>query len=91
MAGVVILFYGIGFGLAAIGDGVVDRIGPARVVPAALGFVAIAYATMPLTAVALAGAFATAFTWGFANHFVLNVIVLRLSELSGPIVGLCSG
>ena len=91
MAGVVILLYGIGFGLAAIGDGVVDRLGPARILPAALGFVAIAYATMPLTAVALAGAFAAAFTWGFANHFVLNVIVLRLSDLSGPMRGTVLG
>ena len=87
MAGVVILFYGIGFGLAAIGDGLVDRIGPARVLPLALGFVAVAYAIMPLTAVALIGAFVAAFVWGFANHFVLNVIVLRLSDLSGDARG----
>ena len=91
MAGVVILFYGIGFGLAAIGDGLVDRIGPARALPLALGFVALAYATMPLTAVALLGAFVAAFVWGFANHFVLNVIVLRLSDLSGDARGTVLG
>ena len=82
-AGLVVLSYGIGFGLAALGDGLVDRLGPARVLPPALGLVAVAYATMPLTAVALAGALAAAFVWGFANHFVLNVVVLRLSEMGG--------
>ena len=91
MAGVTILFYGIGFGLAAIGDGLVDRVGPARVLPIALGLVAMTYATMPLTAVALLGAFVAAFVWGFANHFVLNVIVLRLGDLSGDAHGTVLG
>ena len=91
LAGLVILFYGLGFGLATFGDALIDRIGPARALPFALGFVALAYATMPLTAVALIGAFAAAFVWGFANHFVLNVIVLRLSDLGGPVRGAVLG
>ena len=90
-AGLVVLFYGIGFGLAALGDGIVDRIGPARVLPAALGFVALAYATMPLTATALVGALLAAFVWGFANHFVLNVLVLRLSDVAGDARGAVLG
>ncbi|MGB3555124.1 MAG: MFS transporter, partial [Jannaschia sp.] len=90
-AGLVVLFYGIGFGLAALGDGIVDRIGPARVLPAALGFVALAYATMPLTATALVGAFLAACLWGFSNHFVLNVLVLRLSDVAGDARGAVLG
>ena len=90
-AGLVVLVYGTGFGLAAFGDGLVDRLGPARVLPPALGFVALAYATMPLTVTALMGAFAAAFVWGFANHFVLNVVVLRLSEVGGDARGAVLG
>lgn len=73
----------MGFGLASLGDRIVDRIGPARVLPFALGFVALAYATMPLTTAFELGAHLAAFGWGFANHVVLNVIVLRLGKLGG--------
>ena len=82
-AGLVVLAYGLGFGIASAGDRVIDRVGPARVLPAALGFVVLAYATMPLTTAVQAGAFLAAFVWGFANHFVLGVIVLRLGKLGG--------
>ncbi len=83
MAGLVVLAYGIGFGIASVGDRIVDRIGPARMLPFALGFVMLAYATMPVTMAFQTGAFVAAFVWGFANHFVLNVIVLRLGKLGG--------
>lgn len=83
MAGSVVLAYGIGFGVAAVGDGIVDRIGPATILPYALVFVVGAYLAMPFLATWLIGAFAAAFVWGFANHFVLNVIVLRLSRVGG--------
>ena len=83
-AGLVVLAYGVGFGIASMGDRVVDRVGPARALPFALGFVVLAYASMPLSTTFQAGAFAAAFVWGFANHFVLNVIVLRLGKLGGP-------
>ena len=83
MAGLVVLFYGIGFGIAVVGDGVVDRVGPAIILPFALAFVTGAYLVMPVLATWLIGAFFAAFIWGFANHFVLNVIVLRLSRIGG--------
>ena len=83
-AGLVVLAYGVGFGIASLGDRLVDRAGPARALPFALGFVVLAYATMPLTTAVQAGAYAAAFVWGFANHFVLGVIVLRLGKLGGP-------
>ncbi|MDA8870039.1 MFS transporter [Rhizobiaceae bacterium] len=87
MAGLVVLSYGVGFGLATLGDGLLDRHGPAKVLPFALGLVAFAYATMPFVAVSLAGVFVTASSWGFANHFVLNTVVSRLSALGGPARG----
>ena len=82
-AGLVVLAYGIGFGIASVGDRLVDRVGPARALPFALAFAVLAYATMPLATAVQAGAYAAAFVWGFANHFVLGVIVLRLSKLGG--------
>ena len=82
-AGLVVLAYGVGFGIASVGDRVVDRVGPARALPFALGFVLLAYATMPLTTAVQAGAYAAAFVWGFASHFVLGAIVLRLGKLGG--------
>ena len=91
VAGLVVLSYGIGFGLAALGDGIIDRIGPVRILPAALGLVALAYATMPLTVTALVGALLAAFAWGFANHFVLNVVVLRLGDVAGDTRGAVLG
>ena len=83
MAGLVVLFYGIGFGIAATADGIVDRVGPVKALPYAMTFVAIAYGIMPFMATSLIGALVAASLWGFANHFVLNVIVLRLSRIGG--------
>ncbi|WP_299869767.1 MFS transporter [uncultured Roseobacter sp.] len=83
MAGLAVLTYGIGFGIAAFADPVVDRLGPARILPFAMLFVAAVYFILPVMVTWLAGALAAAFIWGFANHFVLNTLVLRLSQLGG--------
>lgn len=94
MTGLVVLSYGVGFGLAAFGDAALDRIGPRRALPAALVLVAVVYLTMPLTTAGLASAFAAAFAWGLANHIVLNLVVLLLSRFGearrGPVLGLNS-
>jgi predicted MFS family arabinose efflux permease len=90
-AGLVVLVYGVGFGIASLGDGLIDRFGPVRTLPPALGFVALALGTMPATTAFWSGAFAAAFIWGFANHFVLNVIVLRLNGLAGTARGTVFG
>ncbi len=90
-AGLVVLAYGVGFGFASVWDRIVDRFGPARALPFALAFVALSYASMPLTTAFQTGAFAAAFVWGFANHFVLNVIVLRLGKLGGSERGMVLG
>ncbi|TGQ68437.1 MAG: MFS transporter [Mesorhizobium sp.] len=92
--GLAALAYGLGFGTAALLDGVIDRLGAGRVMPFAYLLVAIVY-------VAIAGAsnsygltLAMVAAWGLANHFGLNVLVMRLSALDpsrrGTIMGLNS-
>lgn len=87
VAGIVVLSYGAGFGLAVVADGLIDRVGPARILSFALGLVAIIYGVMPVLVTSLVGAVAAAFAWGFVNHFVVNVVVLRLSRISGDMRG----
>ena len=93
-AGLLVLAYGVGFGGASLGDRLIDRAGPGRVLPRALLAVAAVYALLaPATAsfptvVALAG------LWGFANHFGLNALILLLSrarpDRRGAVLGLNS-
>ncbi|RWC50786.1 MAG: MFS transporter [Mesorhizobium sp.] len=86
--------YGIGFGTAALLDGVIDRLGARRVMPFAYLLVAVVYVAMA----AASGSFGLTLTmvaiWGLANHFGLNVLVMRLSALDpsrrGTIMGLNS-
>ncbi|MFD1981102.1 MFS transporter [Mesorhizobium newzealandense] len=88
------LAYGIGFGTAALLDGVIDRLGARRVMPFAYLLVATVYVAIA----AASGSFGLTITmvavWGLANHFGLNVLVMRLSALDpsrrGTIMGLNS-
>ncbi|MBZ9771818.1 MFS transporter [Mesorhizobium sp. CO1-1-8] len=92
--GLAALAYGIGFGTAALLDGVIDRLGARRVMPFAYLLVAVVYVAMAMTS----GSFGLTLTmvaiWGLANHFGLNVLVMRLSALDpsrrGAIMGLNS-
>lgn len=92
--GVAALVYGVGFGMAALLDGAVDRLGARRVMPVAYVAVALVLAAMA----AVAGSFVLVVLmvglWGLANHFGLNVLVMRLSALDpvrrGTIMGLNS-
>jgi len=81
-AGLVILAYGIGFGLAGFGDRMVDRLGPPRLLPMTLGMLSLVYGLMIPAASSFAALGALAFCWGFANHFGLNIIVLLLGRAS---------
>ncbi|WP_308916247.1 MFS transporter [Jannaschia sp. LMIT008] len=90
-AGAVVLAYGVGFGLAALGDGAVTRIDPRRALPLALACVGAVYAAMPFVVTAPVGAFAAAFAWGFVNHAALNLTVLRLSADRGAMRGAVLG
>lgn len=93
-AGLIVLAYGIGFGAASLGDGLVDRLGPRRVFPPTLAALAAIYAALPAVAGSLPLVLAVAGAWGFANHFGLNVLVLLLSrakpEKRGAVLGLNS-
>lgn len=81
-AGLVVLAYGAGFGLAGFGDRMVDRLGPHRLLPMTLGALVLVYGLMIPAASSLAALVALAFCWGLANHFGLNIIVLLLGRAS---------
>ncbi len=92
-AGLSALFYGVGFGLATLVSGVIDKYGRNIVLPAGLGL-----ATLLLASLSIAPSFATflamVFIWGFINHFILNMIVVGLNALApnnrGAVMGLYS-
>lgn len=93
-SGLAALAYGIGFGTAALLDGVVDRLGARRVMPVAYLAVAVVYVAMALVSGGFVGLVVIVTLWGLANHFGLNVLVTRLSALDparrGTIMGLNS-
>ncbi|MDZ7840925.1 MAG: MFS transporter [Gammaproteobacteria bacterium] len=93
-AGLVVLGYGTGFGLAGFLGRRVDRVGPARVFPGVLACLALIYLVMSPATATLAGAIGIATIWGMANHLGLNILVLLLSsrrpEARGAILGLHS-
>ena len=87
----VTLAYGAGFGLAALGDGLIDRLGARRALVPAFALVVLAYAAMGAAASAFAALVGIAFVWGLANHVGLNLIVAGLSAIDpgrrGAILG----
>ncbi|MBE1205675.1 MFS transporter [Aminobacter carboxidus] len=92
--GLAAISYGIGFGAAALLDGIVDRVGARRVMPIAYLGVAAIYVLISAVAGNFALLIATMALWGLGNHFGLNVLVMRLSMLDpsrrGTIMGLNS-
>lgn len=92
--GLAALAYGAGFGMAALLDGVIDRLGARRVMPFAYLLVALVYVAMALASTSFGLSLAIVAIWGLANHFGLNVLVMRLTALDpsrrGTIMGLNS-
>jgi predicted MFS family arabinose efflux permease len=92
--GLAAIAYGLGFGAAALLDGVIDRLGARRVMPFAYLLVAAVYVAIALTSTGFGLLIATIAVWGLANHFGLNVLVMRLTALDpsrrGTIMGLNS-
>ncbi|MEP6566306.1 MAG: MFS transporter, partial [Mesorhizobium sp.] len=88
------LAYGVGFGTAALLDGTIDRLGARRVMPFAYLLVAIVYVALAAASASFGLTLAIVAVWGLANHFGLNVLVMRLSALDparrGTIMGLNS-
>ena len=87
----VTLAYGAGFGLAAFGDDLIDRLGARRALVPAFAAVVGVYVAMAAGAAAFAVVVGVAFAWGLANHFGLNLIVAGLSAIDparrGAILG----
>ncbi|MER8518821.1 MFS transporter [Mesorhizobium sp. M1076] len=92
--GLAALAYGAGFGAAALLDGVIDRLGARRVMPFAYLLVAVVYVVIAAASSSFHLTIAVIALWGLANHFGLNVLVMRLSALDparrGTIMGLNS-
>ncbi|RUU14240.1 MFS transporter [Mesorhizobium sp. USDA-HM6] len=92
--GLAAIAYGLGFGAAALLDGIIDRLGARRVMPFAYLLVAAVYVAMALLSGGFGPLMASIAIWGLANHFGLNVLVMRLTALDparrGTIMGLNS-
>lgn len=96
LGGWISLGYGLGFGLAVVGDGLLDRWGPWRVAAPSFLLLAGLMLLLPLAAAQSPSAVvALSLPWGVVNHFGLNVLVSLLSSgepaLRGAVMGLYSG
>jgi len=86
--------YGLGFGLAAFADGLLDRLGNRRAAPVTLCALVFVYGllTIPVNFAAL---LVVCFLWGLFNHLGVNVLIAALSaadvEQRGTVLGLYSG
>jgi DHA1 family inner membrane transport protein len=92
--GLAALVYGIGFGGAAFLDGVADRLGAQRLMPAAFLAVAAVYMLLALVGGSFTAVLVMVFLWGLFNHFGLNLLIMRLTAIDpaqrGTIMGLNS-
>jgi predicted MFS family arabinose efflux permease len=91
-AGLAPAAYGLGFGIAAFGDRLLDRYGPVASGPVAFLGLVLVYVFLAAAADDAAMLVALCFFWGLANHVGLNLIVDRLAGLdparAGAIMGL---
>ena len=92
--GGIAISYGLGFGLAAFADGLLDRLGNRRAAPLTLFMLVFVYLllSIPMNFGALLG---VCFLWGLFNHLGVNVLIAALSaadvEQRGTVLGLYSG
>ncbi|WP_043519006.1 MFS transporter [Achromobacter arsenitoxydans] len=91
--GFIAFAYGAGFLLAGLlGAPLVERLGPRRALPLALGVIALVYLGLLPAAHALAAVLGIAVVWGAASQLSLNLLVLLLSrarpEERGAVLGL---
>ena len=94
LTGLVTLSYGLGFGLAAPLDAVVDRYGPARALPVVLAVLVGIYLALGAAQGSATTILALALIWGVVQHLGLNLLVGRLAAIDpsrrGAILGLNS-
>jgi len=93
-AGLVPLFYGIGFGLAVMADPLLDRLGLARATTPVFLIISATYGSMITLAGEFHGLLMISVVWGVFQHLGLNLLVARLTALDpsqrGAIMGLYS-
>ncbi len=93
-AGLVSLAYGLGFGSAAALDGLVDRLGPRRVLAPVVLALVCCYALLPAAAADAPVLLVLCVAWGVVNHVGLGVLVGLLArhggEARGPVMALYS-
>lgn len=93
-AGLLPLFYGIGFGLAVLFDPLLDRLGLARATPPIFILITLTYFAMSTLAGSYMLLLFTSLIWGIFQHLGLNLLVARLTALDpaqrGAIMGLYS-
>lgn len=93
--GLIAASYGLGFGGAALLDRLIDRFGAGRLLPLIFLAVAGVYVSLAAASGSFAAMLTVVFFWGLANHFGLNVLIMRLTALDpakrGAIMGLNSG
>lgn len=93
-AGLLPLFYGLGFGLAVLFDPLLDRMGLTRATPPVFVLIALTYLGMLAAAPDFALLLLLSLIWGVFQHLGLNLLVARLTALDprqrGAIMGLYS-
>lgn len=82
LAGAAVLSYGIGFGIVAPLDRLIDRYGSIRSAPIVFGILFGIYLSLGLVAYSGGGLLILCFLWGGANHLCLNILVGQLTALS---------
>ncbi|WP_299424808.1 MFS transporter [uncultured Shimia sp.] len=94
MAGLGALIYGVGFGMVAPLDRLIDRFGATRAAPVVFGLLLLVYLVMAVCAGQGLAIFGVCLLWGAVNHLGLNILVGQMSALSpsqrGAILGLYS-
>lgn len=91
LTGLAPLAYGVGFGIAAPIDRVIDRLGAGRISLFVFLALIAAYAGFSLSADSYAGILVLCLVWGVINHLGLNLIVGRLTALDGSQRGAIMG
>jgi predicted MFS family arabinose efflux permease len=86
-AGLVALAYGVGFGVAAGADRLLDRLGTARLVAPSLALLAAVYLALAATVGAFALFLAVALVWGLVNHVGLTLLLSRLTAVAPGLRG----
>jgi predicted MFS family arabinose efflux permease len=86
-AGLVALAYGLGFGVAAAADRILDRLGTARLVAPVLALLAAVYLALGATIGAFALFLAVAVVWGLVNHVGLTLLLTRLAQAAPGLRG----